>query len=136
MIGVELKDDAVVVIHRIPGIGIVVMLVPVFVISDDESGIDAIRFVVPGQPDAEVEIGRIWRVAVLEDLEVQQRHTGFADLVPLVDQPVVYIDRFQHFIGKLVEGEQAATAVCFGNPCQNQDDQESVHKMASLVAGL
>ena len=103
------------------------MLVPVFVISDDEGGIDAIRFVVPGQPDAEVEVGRIGRKKIIACLEIQQRHIGFADLIPLVDKSIVYIDFLQHLIRKLVERVQAVPAVRFSQACQNQDDQKSIH---------
>ena len=67
------------------------------------------------------------RVKIPDGLEIQQRHTGFTDLIPLVDKPVVQVDLLQHFIRKLVEGVETVPAVRFSYACQYQDNQKSIH---------
>ena len=64
---VDLENNAV--IRKRPGtFGIVV--VSVNVVGDNEGCINPVGFVVPGKPDAEVEIGRIVGI-VRESFEVQ-----------------------------------------------------------------
>ena len=46
------------------------MRVLVFIVDYDEGCINPINFVVPGQPDAEVEVGRIGRDKIIEGSEI------------------------------------------------------------------
>ena len=102
-----------------------IMGVLVYIVDYDDGCIYPVQLVVPGQPDAEVEVGGIGRMIVSTGLEIQQRHIGFPDLIPFVDKSIVYIDFFHHFIGKLVEGVQAIPAMGFTQARENQDDKKS-----------
>ena len=126
VIGIDLETNAVMGIH--PGIFGIVVAVSVYIVGDDESCINPIGVVVPGKPDAEVEVGRIVGGGVPEVFEVQQRHARFADLIPFVYQPIVQVDLLQHLIRQLVEGVQPGSAVRFCHDRHGHDDQDFVHR--------
>ena len=117
VIGVELKGDAVMFIHQ--GLAKIsrrsVMRVHVFVVDGREGEEYPVRFVVPGQPDAEVEIGGIRQDFVPPRPAIQNRHGRLPYVVPFVDESVMDVDLFKHFIRQLVEREQTISGMRCGS---------------------
>lgn len=95
-----------------PPIPTVVLGVLVNIIAAHKSEVDAGGIVVPGQPDLEVEAGRIKRALPPFFHEIQQGHGGIADQVdPFVNRAVVELDVFHHLIGEIRNRENPASEV-------------------------
>ena len=100
------------------------MLVLVRVVAGHEGDVETGRLVVPGQPDAEVQVGRIkWGVLKFFP-EIQQGHDRLAEQVdPLLYLTVVELDLGQHLVAEVGNRVQAVADV--GTDLEGQPEEQA-----------